>query len=79
MTPVLQWRVIVLAMTIQTQPKHEPRHEPRHETEAPFTGSGLKNPYLVYLLLMTVLFGLLILAAYLAWTNGWIPNRGTSA
>jgi hypothetical protein len=36
----------------------------------------MKNPYVVYLILVTLLFGFLVFAAYLAWTNGWIPNRG---
>ncbi|MGZ3708231.1 MAG: hypothetical protein ACXWPM_05355 [Bdellovibrionota bacterium] len=47
-----------------------PRREEEHQ------GSIWKHPYMIYVLLTVVLFLLLLLAAYLAITNGWIPNRG---
>jgi hypothetical protein len=47
--------------------------------EPEFTGSGWKNPYVLYIALTLLLFGFLVFMGYLAWTNGWIPNRGTSA
>jgi hypothetical protein len=52
------------------------KRDVKHEAE--FTGSAWKNPYVLYIGLMVALFGFLVLMAYLAWTNGWIPNRGTS-
>ncbi len=39
-------------------------------------GLGAKHPYLIYLGLTVVLFGFLILMAYLALSNGWLPDRG---
>lgn len=47
--------------------------EKKHEVE--FAGSGWKNPYVVYILLMVALAGFLALMAYLALENGWIPTR----
>lgn len=48
------------------------RHDPQE-----YAAGGWKNPYLVYILLVTALFLFLILMGYLAWTNGWIPSRGS--
>jgi hypothetical protein len=53
--------------------KPEARHEPE------FTGPGWKNPYVIYIVLTLVLFGFLVLMGYVAWTNGWIPNRGAAS
>jgi hypothetical protein len=47
------------------------------KTEAEFTGPGWKNPYVLYIVLTLGLFLFLVLMGYLAWTNGWIPNRGS--
>ncbi len=47
-----------------------------HEPE--FKGSIWKHPYMVYIYLTAVLAICLGLIGYLAWTNGWIPNRGIS-
>jgi hypothetical protein len=44
---------------------------PEPEWKAP----GWKHPYVIYVVLMLGLFGFLVLMAYLAWTNGWIPKR----
>jgi hypothetical protein len=49
----------------------------QHEPE--FTGSGWKNPYVLYIILTVILFAFLVFMGYLAWTNGWIPHRGTVA
>lgn len=35
-----------------------------------------KHPYFVYILLTTALFLFLLLISWIAWTNGWIPDRG---
>jgi hypothetical protein len=45
--------------------------------EPEFTGSGWKNPYVIYIFLTMALFGFLVLMGYLAWVNDWIPKRGT--
>lgn len=37
--------------------------------------SGWKHPYVLYVLLTLILFGGLVLAAYLATTQDWIPRR----
>ena len=34
------------------------------------------HPYLLYVILTLVLFGGLLLAGWLAYSNGWIPSRG---
>lgn len=47
------------------------------KTEPEFTGPAWKNPYVLYILLTLGLFLFLVLMGYLAWTNGWIPNRGS--
>lgn len=43
--------------------------EPEHK------GSIWKHPYLLYVAATAGLFGFLLLAAWLAWSNGWIPTR----
>ena len=37
---------------------------------------GWKNPYVLYIVLTLGLFFFLVLMAYVAFTQGWIPNRG---
>jgi hypothetical protein len=49
--------------------------KPEVQHEAQFTGSGWKNPYVVYVILNAGLFLFLLLMAYLAWNNDWIPHR----
>jgi hypothetical protein len=39
---------------------------------------GWKNPYVLYIVLITLLFGLLMLIGWLAYQNGWIPSRGVT-
>ena len=52
------------------QPRWTPQaHEPEH------VGSIWKHPYMVYIYLTAVLFGLLVFIAWMAWENGWIPSR----
>ncbi len=53
------------------------RVEKQHETE--HQGPIWKHPYMIYVGLTMVLFLFLVVMAYLAWTNGWIPNRGISS
>ena len=48
----------------------EPRHEPEHK------GSIWTHPYLVYVYLTAVLFGVLLFLGWMATENGWIPSRG---
>jgi hypothetical protein len=49
--------------------QNKPSSEPEH------TGSIWKHPYLVYIVLTVVLFAGLLVAAWLAQTNDWIPKR----
>jgi hypothetical protein len=46
-----------------------------HEAQFTRSTSGWRNPYVVFVVLNAVLFGFLLLMAYLAWTNDWIPHR----
>jgi hypothetical protein len=48
-------------------------YQVRHDTE--FEGKKSNHPYVWYLVITSGLFGFLILMAYLAWTNGWVPTR----
>jgi hypothetical protein len=50
---------------------HRLRPEEEHE------GPLWKHPYLIYIALTAALFLFLLLIGWLAWNNGWIPNRGT--
>lgn len=43
--------------------------------EREFDGPIWKHPYMVYVLLTAVLFVGLVIAAYLALKNGWLPTR----
>jgi len=36
---------------------------------------GWKHPYVIYIVLTLVLFGFMLLMAYLAIENDWIPKR----
>ena len=47
--------------------------------EPDFRGPGWKHPYVIYIVLTALLFAGLIFAGWLAYENGWIPNRGVSA
>lgn len=46
--------------------------EPEHE------GSIWKHPYMIYIVLTAVLFSGLLFIGWLAYENGWIPDRGIS-
>lgn len=48
------------------------QHEEEHQ------GSIWKHPYMIYVVLTMFLFLFLVLMGWLAWTQGWIPNRGVS-
>jgi hypothetical protein len=54
------------------------KDKPSSKYEPEFTGSGWKNPYVIYIVLTLALFGFLVLMGYLAWTNGWITQRVSS-
>lgn len=43
--------------------------------EREHTGSIWTHPYLIYVALTMVLFGVLVLLAWLALSNDWIPTR----
>ena len=43
--------------------------------EAEHQGPIWKHPYMAYVLLTAVLFVFLLGMGWLAWSNGWIPNR----
>jgi hypothetical protein len=43
--------------------------------EREWTGPIWKHPYMIYVWLTLVLFAFLLLMAWLAWTNDWIPHR----
>ncbi len=45
-------------------------HEEEHR------GSIWTHPYMIYIGLTLVLFVLLLVIGAIAWTQGWIPNRG---
>jgi hypothetical protein len=48
-------------------------YKAEHDPE--FEGKKAQHPYVWYIGLVTALFLFLVLMAYLAWTNGWIPQR----
>jgi hypothetical protein len=48
------------------------------QREDEHVGPIWKHPYFLYILLTLVLFLFLVGMPWLAWTNGWIPNRGIS-
>lgn len=54
----------------ETEIKSEFKNEEEH------TGTIWKHPYLVYVILTFGLFLFLILMAWLALHEGWLPNRG---
>jgi hypothetical protein len=49
--------------------------EERPKYEPEFTGPWWTHPYVVYIFLTVVLFGVLVLAGYLALKNNWLPVR----
>jgi len=49
--------------------------KPTHVKEAEFSGPLWKHPYFLYILITIVLFGLLVLLAWLAVENDWVPKR----
>ena len=61
-------------MSEEKQPQ-APQASKAVQHEAEFTGSGWKNPYVLYIILTTVLFLFLVLMGYLALQNDWIPHR----
>lgn len=54
-------------ITPDTSPRRAP--EPEHE------GSIWTHPYMIYIWITAVLAIFLGIMAYLAWTEGWIPQR----
>jgi hypothetical protein len=52
------------------------KNDPQKRPEAEHQGSIWKHPYMVYVFLTAGLFIFLVVMAYLAITNGWLPNRG---
>jgi p-aminobenzoyl-glutamate transporter AbgT len=40
-------------------------------------GTIWKHPYMVYIVLTVVLFIFLLVIAWMAYSGGWIPNKGT--
>ena len=45
----------------------------QHDSE--FEGKKVNHPYVWYIGLTTGLFLFLVLMGWLAWTNGWVPQR----
>ena len=56
--------------------QHDKVTNREHEME--HSGSIWTHPYMAYIWATMVLFLLLVFLGWLAWTNGWIPNRGIS-
>lgn len=50
--------------------------KPKIKTELEKNASIWKHPYFVYILLTAALFLFLLLISWIAWINGWIPDRG---
>lgn len=50
--------------------------KPRHEHEPEHRGSIWTHPYLIYVYLTAVIFGVLLFLGWMALENGWIPSRG---
>jgi hypothetical protein len=50
---------------------------PASGREEEHSGSIWTHPYLAYILCTLVLFLLLLLIGWIAWTQGWVPNRGS--
>lgn len=49
--------------------------KPPVSKEVEFSGPLWKHPYFLYIILTLVLFGLLVLLAWLAVENDWVPKR----
>ncbi len=58
-------------MSSATNP--EPQRKPQREEE--HQGPIWKHPYFAYILVTVAIFGFLIVAAWLALENGWVPKR----
>ena len=48
---------------------------PERRYDPEFEGEKWKHPYVWYVVLVVALSGFLLLMGWLAWTNGWIPQR----
>lgn len=55
----------------------EEKEQPKlaHEESKDFTQWGWKHPYVIYIGLILGLFIFLLVMAYLAITNDWLPTR----
>jgi len=51
------------------------QEKPAHQDTKDFTQWGWKHPYVIYIGLVLGLFFFLILMAYLAIQNDWLPTR----
>ncbi len=56
-------------METEKRPTSHPGNEPE------WSGPIWKHPYMLYVWLTMALFGFLLVMAWLAWTNDWIPHR----
>lgn len=56
-------------LTRDTTASSQRPHEPEHQ------GPLWKHPYFLYVILTAVLFGILLIAGYIAYHNDLIPNR----
>jgi len=57
---------------MESSPKPE---NTSRRSENEFDGPIWKHPYMIYVMLTGVLFAALLLAAWLAYTNDWLPHR----
>ncbi len=62
---------------LDSTPEKKAEKEVQHEAQ--FTGSGWKNPYVLYILLTTALFLFLILMGAIALDQGWVPSRSSGS
>ncbi len=61
---MLEFRLLMKKVNLKNEEEH--------------AGSIWKHPYMLYILLTTVLFVFLLAIGFIAWDQGWIPNRGIS-
>ena len=54
-------------------------NKPALNPEKEHHGSIWMHPYMLYIVLTIVLFIFLLFMGWVAFTNGWIPNRGTTS
>lgn len=52
---------------------------PTLRPEEEHVGSIWKHPYMIYIVLTVVLFILLLVIAWIAYSGGWIPSRGSNS